>query len=74
MAIANLRAVRSDRHHTWWIAEADAGYVVSFTAPRNAEGSPHWRAAIERMVERARPVRMAWPGDVWDDASAEREV
>lgn len=68
-----LRALRSTRSHTSWQATADAGYVVCFTAPRNAEGSPYWRAAIERMVERAAPVRLAWPADAWDDSADNME-
>jgi len=69
-----LRAVSSTRFLTRWVATADAGYAVTFVAPRNAEGSPHWLPAVEAMLERARPVRVRWTYDVWDDASAEREV
>lgn len=69
-----LRAVKSSRTRTTWIAFADAGYRVTFVAPRNAEASPHWERAIAQMVARAAPVRLAWPADVWDDTSAEREV
>lgn len=69
-----LRAVRSTPSFTVWIAFADSGHRVTFVAPRNAEASPHWERAIESMVARAAPVKLAWVADVWDDASAEREV